>query len=94
MNFRVGQKVVCVLEPLMCNPKHLKKGEVYTISKAGLISPSTGEPLVALKEHGDQGYFARRFRPLVERKTDTGIAILKSILDEVNAGKVREIADA
>jgi len=37
---------------------------------------------------------ASRFRPLVERKTDTGMAILKSILDEVNAGKVREIADA
>ena len=89
MNFRVGQKVVCVLEPTI-NPLSLIKGEVYTISEAGLISPSTGEPLVVLKEHGSQGYWARRFRPLVERKTDTGIAILKSILEDAENYKVIE----
>lgn len=106
MNFRVGQKVVCV--DANCDPNRmflysaaLVEGEVYTIRE--ILNDDFGVPGVFLEEvigaarlsDGKEfGFYARRFRPLVERKTDTGMAILKSVLDEVNAGKVREIADA
>lgn len=89
-SFRVGQKVVCVLTPKN-NFAGLKCGEIYEISAIGLFSQITGEPLVRIKEHGTQCYWARRFRPAVKRKTD--ISIFKEILADADNYKVRELAE-
>jgi hypothetical protein len=82
MTFRVGQKVVCIKGPRrhrdLTQPKI---GEVYTIR---LIYPSsfTGEPGFLLEEivnglhpNGrEYGFYADRFRPVIERKTDISFA--------------------
>lgn len=112
MNFRVGQRVVCVNDgavrgiPYTGGPwdkgEEIRNGEVYTVTRVYVFA---GHPSLWLKEvcrskasrrwcGEDVGYLASRFRPLVEKKTDAGMAILKTILDEVNAGKHREIIDA
>ena len=73
MTFHVGQKVVCVDvgEP----NEHLRVGAVYTVAGGGgnwLREPSiflveTKHPLSGLP------FWSRRFRPIVERKTDISI---------------------
>lgn len=82
MNFRVGQKVVCV-DPIDC----LSDKGTYTIdgTRVGL---GTGKLMLIVdcccrhRGNGWQGsYYADRFRPVVERKTDTGFAILTEILN-------------
>lgn len=108
MNFRVGQKVVCVDASAYLYSWHSatdipRVGTIYTIREIGI--DHLGGPGLKLEgmrcvvrwgfdSYGDAFYKASRFRPLVEKKTDAGMAILKSILDEVNAGKHREIVDA
>jgi hypothetical protein len=88
MAFRVGQKVVCVKGPRRHrNVNQPKVGEIYTIR---LIYPSslTGEPGFLLEEivnglhpNGrEYGFYADRFRPVVERKTD--ISIFKAMLTD------------
>ena len=100
MNFRVGQKGVCVdaSPTYVGHPVPLTLGAIYTIETVVFACGLQGVSLREVKSFADRHhraeFLASRFRPLVERKTDTGMAILKSILDEVNAGKVREIADA
>lgn len=108
MNFRVGQKVVCVDAKARYGTKlfatPILEGEIYTIAGFQESVWVHGTICVLLVEaknsrpHSfggrDIGYQADRFRPLVEKKTDAGMAILKTILDEVNAGKHREIVDA
>ena len=97
MTFRIGQKVVCVDDvpragfdgwhPDCDIPQ---KGSVYTVREIGLTV--YGDPGLKLEEirccvrssgneHVDTFYFAQRFRPVVERKTETGMAILREILD-------------
>lgn len=93
-NFRVGQKVVCIdaapggwgfAENLILNA-------VYTVSEfrppsMGRISPTERGKFAAVRvaeitlSPGDW-FLASRFRPAVERKTDTGMAILTKILDD------------
>lgn len=84
--FRVGQKVVCVDA---ANPPSgilsrrglpdvtLVKGNIYTVTGVGLRHPYdlTGFPCITVAEEPDPHfYWAHRFRPLVERKTDIGFA--------------------
>ena len=71
--FRVGQNVVCVddgnshVKPSRRSP--LRKGEIYKISD---IFEFDG--LLHLQVRGFNPYFSqKRFRPIVERKTDISI---------------------
>lgn len=81
MNFRIGQKVVCI------DAKHLPgmrpdipivAGEIYTIRWIGILR---GVPMVRVEEHfrpnswpePDIPMLAERFRPVVEKKTDISI---------------------
>jgi hypothetical protein len=96
MNFRVGQKVVCVdARGLSGKPwAYPKKGEVYTVD--GYAKHWMGGEGVVLREvvnifrGSPQPFAASRFRPVVDRKTD--ISTFTKILDDVNAGRVRELA--
>lgn len=105
MNFRVGQKVVCVDDSRLPDEPgpYVVKGNVYTIIEIYEedtiqegVSPHLlfAELPVVEKDPWTRGYFAGCFRPAVEGKTDTGMAILKQILSDVKAGKVKEIVDA
>jgi hypothetical protein len=93
MAFRVGQKVVCVDDKPRpgANPRMdgLSKGQVYTVQRIG-IDNFWAEPVLWLVEirrelqpgfqrFGEVGYDPRRFRPVVEKKTDISIfeAMLK-----------------
>jgi hypothetical protein len=85
MMFRVGQKVVCVnvdsppkeaLSSFSPLPLDLVKGAIYTVTSVGVRHPCdlTNQPCVTLAEkHARQPYWASRFRPLVERKTDISV---------------------
>jgi hypothetical protein len=87
MNFRVGQKVVCVDD---CNGRPgtdlglgydngLRNGSVYTVTK---LWTNGGDAYCALAEIEKDGWHAGRFRPAVERKT--GISVFTKILDDVS----------
>jgi hypothetical protein len=85
MNFRVGQKVVCVddasrsfriIDP---NFQRASLGCIYTVS-ASQVDPWSGVAALMLAElptHSASGietwHQAKRFRPLVERKTDISV---------------------
>lgn len=65
----------------------LSRGRIYTIRSLG-VSFVTGEPVLRLEEilreigpsdPNEPGFHASRFRPLIERKTDTGFSILEEI---------------
>ncbi|CDM57650.1 putative predicted protein [Rhizobium favelukesii] len=97
-NFRVGQKVVCVVDEWPFGKSPLRKGSVYTITQIT-------EPRVTLSFNGfgrrpdlklaetknpdskDGGFNPERFRPVDTRKAD--ISIFKAML---NSSKQR--ADA
>lgn len=106
MNFRVGQKVVCV-DMNTYGRLSRWKGErvpnadqVYTIRAVFVSDDGLDEVGVLLEEirnpinwTGQEfGFLASRFRPVVERKTD--ISTFTKILDDVNAGRVREVVTA
>jgi hypothetical protein len=79
MTFRVGQKVVCVDD----GPTPFRESVPFRLKEIVTIDGFTGTGCVSLAEypHGPvTGYFAKRFRPVVERKTGTGMAILKKLL--------------
>lgn len=89
--FRVGQKVVCIDAK---GHRLIKTGQVYTIRQVGLVAWTDGSAAVRLEEicrgprdrcDGSRGddtpYYARRFRPVIERKTD--ISIFTRMLDGV-----------
>lgn len=88
MAFRVGQKVVCVAEPISdprCVHPIFQKGSVYTVS---LIEEYEGEAFITVAElHPTVTGQACGFRPIVERKTDISFAheILRSVSDRVRA---------
>lgn len=85
MAFRVGQKVVCVDVSNDDGKQWIGDdtpvvGEIYTVSAVGLTERGKyGIQLVELRRPRRWGYQARRFRPVVERKTDISIftAMLK-----------------
>lgn len=73
--FYVGQKVCCVDASGVAAP-YLREGEVYTVSKVGILK--TGLPGLDVKGIPTVGRFdvnwrRDRFRPVVERKTDISI---------------------
>ncbi len=65
MAFFVGQKVVCVETGHLIDGKvGVSKGEVYTIA-------AIDQHFVTVKDADHLGgWYKRRFRPVVERKTD------------------------
>lgn len=67
MTFRVGQKVVCV-DAMPCTTT-LVENAIYTVDR---IYP-LGIVVVEIPAPGNNGFFFRRFRPVVERKTDISI---------------------
>jgi hypothetical protein len=72
MNFRVGEKVVCV-DPVNEWGFILVRGQIYTISKVGMFfSELHVDVIEALTPHS-LAWRASRFRPVVERKTDISI---------------------
>lgn len=69
MNFRVGQKVVCVDD---ADTAFVREGAVYTIVR--VHSPFVTLDRLDLPAAGSmEGMYGRRFRPVVERKTDISI---------------------
>lgn len=92
MTFRVGQKVVCINAPVYSlHPSRYKElpkqGVVYTVrgyrsSKSILlfeIVSGFGDD-----GRGEAGFYASRFRPVIERKTD--ITVFTEILRKTNIG--------
>lgn len=94
MAFRVGQKVVCVNVTGHFGTWHpvgdlgaLTLNAIYTVKSVGIYREC---PTVWLEEivreirmvdFGEPGYSILRFRPLIEKSTDAGMAILREILD-------------
>jgi hypothetical protein len=94
--FHIGQKVVCVDDTYehpnwSFVPNRPVAGEVYTIrgfstdheGNERLILEELNNPIIEWMVAGfAEGSFpSRRFRPLLEKKTDTGMALLKEILE-------------
>lgn len=95
MTFYVGQKVVCVdtrSPPIRILTTRsifaeLREGGQYTIS-AIKIDMQTGILAVQVEELNlaDHHWIqAKRFRPLIERSTETGMAILRKVADDAAA---------
>jgi hypothetical protein len=83
MNFRVGQKVVCV-EDQDCAGTGVRKGEIYTVAEKVAVYSAywNTHTSVRLAECGVILFSIVRFRPVVERKTD--ISVFTKILDDVS----------
>lgn len=94
--FWIGQKVVCVDDSPSDDPRcgpggdwvpnYPKRGQIYTvrgISNTGSIV--LDEIMNPIREFlggdAEAHWKPHRFRPLVEKSTDTGMAILREILD-------------
>lgn len=92
MAFHVGQKVVCVdVSDGDGDIFPLAKNGIYTVSSVG-VGIATGAPVLRVAEFSPNlsspfrgEFWASRFRPVVERKTD--ISIFKAMLtpNRVNA---------
>lgn len=96
MSFRVGQKVVCVDDsPDFMGVSWLVKGAEYTIDavkfceNARISQSRTGSGLgvkvVEVATGQRDWFFAHRFRPLIERKTD--ITVFTEILRKATKRK-------
>jgi hypothetical protein len=95
MSFRVGQKVVCVKNGAAKwrGQTQARVGEIYTIRDV-YVDPISGDVGIHLAEiinplHPcgiEYGFYAKRFRPVVSRKTD--ISIFHAIL---NGAPVKEV---
>lgn len=71
--FHVGQKVVCI--DATGEEPHIQKGCVYTVTRNEFFPEFINVSCCA--EHQDKfgaGWRARRFRPIVEKKTDISFA--------------------
>lgn len=94
-NFRIGQKVVCVDDNFSGgygDEIAPKKGEIYTIRWLGYDEDSVCR-LVEIRNKrrpyvvngtitvSENAFFTRRFRPVVEKSNDAGMAILKKLLE-------------
>jgi hypothetical protein len=81
MTFRVGQKVVCVDDSdSRLGPTSVVRNVVYTVAAVFLWRDDVeGIQLIEVRPARSRiGFFARRFRPAVESKTD--ISVLKALL--------------
>lgn len=77
--FWIGQKVVCINAWMNF---HLKEGTVYTVTGKRTVNSYPGLLLAEVAHYNRNLPFDTwRFRPLVEKSTDTGFAILREILD-------------
>lgn len=84
-NFRVGQKVVCVDAD---QSQGLIAGNIYTVKSKGTCCNRPGVFLVEFHSgRADIPFYAYRFRPLVEKKTN--IEIFTRILNSVNGREER-----
>lgn len=89
MAFRVGQKVMCVDDKSRLGRPHLEAdgitriifGNVYKVSGSTTRDGFAAVHLVGIKRPYGQAYYADRFRPVAEKSTDTGMAVLREILD-------------
>ena len=94
MAFHIGQKVVCVdARETGIDRNVLTKGAVYTVRWIGPRAsthptlPEMNTPLairlieVPRRTHSDNPFSIARFRPVVEKSTESGMAILREILD-------------
>lgn len=98
MAFRIGQKVVCIDQKnsSLSDVRHslaLQEGNIYTIRAVGLIHgrDPAKNPCVLIEERARQDgadedcpIWASRFRPLIEKYTASGMAILREIIDREN----------
>jgi hypothetical protein len=82
--FRVGQKVVCVDDSYF--EDQITKGKIYQVHSIAIAYGDVWIRLCEVYPEND-GYRRRRFRPIVERKTD--ISIFKSML--TSAGKKERV---
>jgi hypothetical protein len=78
MTFRIGQKVVCIDAQCAAGFDWYgfppTEGAVYTVAGFGR-NPVYGHEVIKIAELGHPwGYKPRRFRPVVERKTDISFA--------------------
>lgn len=88
MSFHVGQKVVCVdasANTFSGIKPRLVEGAIYTVGALedrwdGLAIDLIEVPVNAEELAMHSAYNSNRFRPLIERKTDTGMAVLKKLL--------------
>lgn len=93
MMFRIGQKVVCVRR---VGERHKLTAwpeieGIYTIRavRTNVIRPAHGVALLLSEIKNpidpawdlEPGFYSNLFRPIVEKSTDTGMAILKEILE-------------
>jgi hypothetical protein len=96
MSFYIGQKVVCVDDKPTRFGRLLTKGATYTIRtflpRIEYFEVDDGVHLVEIHLplhelwQTECGFFASRFRPLDERKTD--IAVFTKILDGVRSKEI------
>lgn len=96
MAFHVGQKVVCVdaSPSSYYGPTPLKVDAVYTVLRV-IFAPDDPIPglfVAEVKASAPFGFKSERFRPAVERGTETGMAILRKAADD--AGKRKQLSDA
>lgn len=98
MIFRAGQRVVCIdakVRPesslFVIGGEELVEGTVYTV-RANVTAGPDSTPAILLEEIRlpalsgpfDEGaFYADRFRPVTERSTETGMAILRKVLQEI-----------
>lgn len=98
MAFHIGQKAVCVDDDNRNQRAGgrdvnfwLKVGNIYIVRKVSTLKRN----LVWLQginrretylgeDWSDSGFWADRFRPLIERKTESGVAVLRKIADDAS----------
>ena len=77
MSFRVGQKVVCVNARPIDSPifegEAPVEGLIYTVTSNFVAWAEPHIELAEIKNGRRRGYRARRFRPLIEHKTDISV---------------------
>jgi hypothetical protein len=78
--FYVGQKVVCISAFVYPHLSVPIVGQIYTIDRLTQGMNIPGITLVELPNGGKLGWWSYKFRPVVEKKTNTGMAILQEIL--------------
>lgn len=89
MTFRIGQKVVCVKEPIIppvCPYQIFKKGDVYTVA---FFDEFEGEKYIGVYELSPKVHgLITGFRPVCERKTD-----ISAFTEILNLSSVRALSD-
>jgi hypothetical protein len=86
--FHTGQKVVCVEAPRKRSllwTQYPVEGAIYTIRKCWMGDRDMVVLLNELKNpigpKGERTFWAHRFRPVQERSTEAGVAMLRKLLN-------------